>query len=621
MPLSLQSNIDKWKSIGASNTIINWINEGVRLPLSGDIKSFEFNNGKFSAKESNFLKAEINNLLLQGFIDIAESKPQCVSPITCVPKKNGTFRLVTDLRHLNSFSSPPKFKYEDINSVIKVTRPKDYMVSCDLKDGFFHIPVHEDHRTLLGFKYKSTYYTWNVLPFGHNCSPFYFSKILRPVVTYLRSIGLRLVLYVDDFILFARFEDIQEHKTNLLSLLNELGWRVNFKKSNLEPSLQCEFIGYLIDNTGDQTVIKIPQQRITKLKKDIKRCLSKGQISARGLARIGGQCVSMYKCIFPAKLQLRNLYRLLSTKTSWSDTLVLDSYTIQDLDWWLNSLSKWNGYVVQDNQIDIQMTTDASASAWGAWIPGHQAQGFWNKRMSYLHSNCRELYAVWLGLISLKPFLENKTVQVLSDNITTIAFINKQGGSTQMLDEIAKLIHQEAIDMNVKLVASYLSGIRNWRADQLSRLNSTYEWKLHSNLFRMLDQHWGPHHIDRFASMMTTQLPIYNSWFWDPLTSGVDALAQKDWNAFNNYVNAPFGLLPRVLETIKAQKATATIIAPWWEGQIWFQKLKSMMIDNPIHLPVSPRTVVKIGPRAEPFKNRKWHLYAWRVCGLQDLGV
>ena len=105
------------------------------------------------------------------------------------------------------------------------------------------------------------------------------------------------------------------------------------------------------------------------------------------------------------------------------------------------------------------MMTDASNTAWGAWIPKHQAQGFWNKRMSYLHSNCRELYAVWLGLISFKPFLENKTMQILSDNITPIAFINKQGGSTQQLDEIVKLVHQEAIDMNVSLVASHISGI------------------------------------------------------------------------------------------------------------------------------------------------------------------
>ena len=87
--------------------------------------------------------------------------------------------------------------------------------------------------------------------------------------------------------------------------------------------------------------------------------MSKGQISARGLVRISGQCVSMYKCIFPAKLQLRNLYRLFSTKRSWSDILILDSHTVQDFYWRIDSLSKWNRYVVKHKHIDIQMTTDA----------------------------------------------------------------------------------------------------------------------------------------------------------------------------------------------------------------------------------------------------------------------
>ena len=58
-------------------------------------------------------------------------------------------------------------------------------------------------------------------------------------------------------------------------------------------------------------------------------------------------------------------------------------------------------------------------------------------------------------------------------------------------------------------------------------------WKcaliLHPNLFKLLDQYWGPHHVDSFASLMTTQLPVYNSWFRDPMLAGADALAQKDW--------------------------------------------------------------------------------------------
>ena len=81
--------------------------------------------------------------------------------------------------------------------------------------------------------------------------------------------------------------------------------------------------------------------------------------------------------------------------------------------------------------------------------------------------------------------------------------------------------------------------------------------------------------------MMTAQVPKYNSLYWDPLTCGVNALAQKDWILFNNYVNAPFSLLPKVIDTIVQQQAVATVIAPLWPGQVWFQKLQLLLMDNP----------------------------------------
>ena len=423
----LCSNIQKWHSFGASDTVIHWIQNGVKFPITEEIPSFEIANKTFSPKEEAFLNSELSNLLLLGCINVSDEKPRCVSPISCVPKQNGKLRLVTDLRHVNSFSNAPKIKYEDINTVIKVVQPNDNMVTADLQNGFFHVPVHRDHQTLLGFEFKSKYYTWSVLPFGHNCSPFYFVKLLRPVVTFLRSLGIRIVLYVDDFILFAQKDAIIRHRETFLSTLQELGWIINFEKSSLEPTITKEFIGYLIDNTGAKTVIKIPNSRITKLRKDITRCLNKGSVNARTLARIGGQCISMYKCIFPAKLQLRNLYRLLASKTSWTDILSLDKGTRDDLTWWQSSLTQWNGLIVQECPIDIQMTTDASSIAWGAWIPDHSAQGFWTKDMSYRSSNYRELSAVWLGLLSLRKFLQNKTIQICSDNVTTLAFINHMG--------------------------------------------------------------------------------------------------------------------------------------------------------------------------------------------------
>ena len=198
--------------------------------------------------------------------------------------------------------------------------------------------------------------------------------------------------------------------------------------------------------------------------------------------------------------------------------------------------------------------------------------------------------------------------------------INGMGGSSVQLDMAARPIHIEAMEAN-KLSTKYLAGTLNWRADYLSRVRSTYEWRLHPNLFRLIDRIWGPHHIDKFASITSTQIPVYNFLYWDPQTSGVDALSQTNWGTMNNFVNPPFALIPRILNIIREQKAVATLIAPKWVGQPWYQQLTGMLIDQPIRLPISHRTIIALGPRKEPFKNSRWNIYAWRISGQQDCDV
>ena len=622
MKNTLGKNIKNWEKIGAPDHVIEWISDGVKFPITEDINdiSFEIENKWLSPKDNEFLHAEISDLLLLGCIEKCDIRPKCISPIKCVPKKNGKARLVTDLRFLNSKSTAPKFKSEDITSVVSLIKPKDFIITTDLKSGFFHIPVHTDHQELLGFKFQNTYFKWTVLPFGHCCSPYFFAKTIRPIIAYLRTLGLKVVVYVDDFILVANETQIYNHKHILLQTLQDLGWVINYEKSSLEPTQVKKYLGHIIDCSGEKCIIRITKERIRKLKRDIRKLIFKGEGSARFLARIAGQCISMCKCIFPAKLLLRNLYRLLSKRKSWSDNLQVDEYTLTDLKWWLESVSNWNALIVVEKKIDAQLITDASKSGWGAWLSDThlEAQGFWNHRVANKSSNFRELFAVLMGMLSLREHLQNQNIQIMSDNITTVAMINGMGGSVPELDAIARAIYLEAIKANIHLQAKYISGKNNWKADLLSRVQSRYEWKLHPNLFQMLDRMWGPHQIDRFASITSTQLERYNSMYYDPMTFGVDALAQTDWGRMNNYVNPPFALIPKVLQVVCQQNAKATLIAPKWKAQPWYNQLVKMSIAPPIKLPISDKTVLAIGPTKEPLKNKKWEIYAWRISGRQN---
>ena len=543
-----------------------------------------------------------------------------VSPIHAVAKKGADkFRLICDLRYVNSHVHVDKFSNEDIRSVFNIVEPDDYIITVDLKQGFFHVPVNVNDQDLLGFKFGKRYLKWKCLPFGFKGSPYYFNKVLRPVLRYLRSKGLRVSLYVDDFILCASKDDIEIHKKILLDTLISLGLTINYDKSSLNPSQKVEYLGYIIRTDSEYPILEIPEGRVKKLKKDIAKTLAGECVSARSLARILGQCVSMTKAVLPGKLLLRNAYRLLSSKQFWSDKLFLDIHTRKDLNWWLESLDNWNGSPIRKQPIDIQLVTDSSGYAWGAHLEKEEAFGLWDNQVSNKSSNYREMMAVLMGLHSFSEHIRNKHVQVLSDNISTVAYLNKLGGSSKELSDLATTICVLVEELNIKITVAHIRGVLNVRADGLSRIVSRHEWELHQRTFMYIDSIWGPHSCDRFATFLNHKVEMYNSWGFDPGTSGINALAQSNWKNHNNFVNAPFGLINKVIDVIQKQEAMATVIAPWWPAQTWFHRLRKLSICPPIPLGKTGDIVINHSEiMAEPLKNPAWKLFAWRICGYKD---
>lgn len=616
-PTLLGEHIDFWRSI-ASTHVQQWVTQGIKIPFGETIpESFVIKNKNTSPKDATHVDCEIKELLRCGHIKRCATCPYGISPIRCVPKKNGKFRLITDLRHLNNYVSPPSFSNEGIKEVLDIIQPGDHLITIDIKSGFHHVPIDSVDRKYLGFEWKGQYFSWQCLPFGLNCSPFYFSKIIRPVVQYLRLHGIRVVAFVDDFLVMSKPEHATRDKQFVLETLQNLGFTVNFEKSCLQPSCDQDYIGYTLktDNSDGKVWLHVPTARIRKLRHDIRRTLNKGLVTARALARIAGQCVSMCRVILPGKLLLRNLYRLLKARLSWQDLLQIDTGTSKDLEWWLSALQSWNGKAVVKHSVDMQLTTDASHIGWGAHVNGLKAMGFWNMRMSQEHSNYRELMAVMLAIQSFAEQLQNHSIQLLSDNVTTVAYLNHLGGPSPLLSQLATAIWSECYRLNIQLQAKHLAGCKNQLADQLSRMPTTHEWMLHPAIFNYIDSVFGPHDIDRFASLQTYQVPRYNSYYYDPMTMGVDAFAQTDWHDTNNYVNAPFRLMSKVLDIIEQQQAEATVIAPLWPAQPWYRRLVNLSITTPLKLPINHRTVWSVSNKVEPLHNPRWAIYAWRVSG------
>ena len=621
--IKLRENIDNWREIGASDAVIETIEKGVSLPFSVDKESVAYHLKSRPIKKDYlpFVQSEIVKLQTSGVIEECDINDiQVLSPLSVVPKKGRDeqgkqkLRLIHDNHILNSYIKPPTFKQDDIKTVLEYIKPGDLMVTVDLKDGFYHIPVNNDDRRYLGFRFGRKTFRFKSLMFGLNASPYYFHKVLRAVVKYLRGKGLRVVLFVDDFLLLAQPDEMESHKQLFLETLEKLGLMINYDKSMLEPAMAAKFIGYDLRTGPDLEfpVIKIPTERIRKLRHDINRTLRSEYVSARFLARICGQCVSMSRAIMPGKLKLRNAYRLLSSRLDWSSQLALDQGTKSDLEWWREASISWNGRQVTNRPVSAQLITDASGTGYGGVLNDQQeVAGFWDKDMRYRPSNTREAMAVLLSISAFKDQLSGKKVQVLTDNTATLANLMNMGGPSRELCRVATAVWSLCLKANIELTVSHIHGILNDRSDALSRLPVIYEWSLHPVMFSKIDHMWGPHTIDRFASLANALLPRFNSRYLEPGSSGVDALSQSDWAQHNNFVNPPFCLIAKVLQVIVAHKCMATVIAPYWPSAPWYALLRSLVVESPVFIPQCAIS----NPLAEPKKNTRWRLYAWRISG------
>ena len=105
------------------------------------------------------------------------------------------------------------------------------------------------------------------LPFSLCTAPRVFTKTLKPVVEMLRSMGICLVIYIDNLLLMATTSSsLIEHIHTTLFLLETAGFIVNQKKSLLEPTQEIEFLRMVINSKEMIVDSRAQRQRISNKK-------------------------------------------------------------------------------------------------------------------------------------------------------------------------------------------------------------------------------------------------------------------------------------------------------------------------------------------------------------------
>ncbi len=184
----------------------------------------------------------------------AQSESGFYSRYFLIPKKDGGLRPILDLRLLNHALTKRSFRMITLKQILSQIRPGDWFMSLDLKDAYFHIQVAPHHRRFLRFAFEGVAYQYKVLPFGLSLAPRTFTRCMDAALSPLRQMGIRILNYLDDWLILAQSEAVSTlHKTLLLSHLDHLGLRVNFAKSMLCPCRACRF--FLPDIRGHHVLI------------------------------------------------------------------------------------------------------------------------------------------------------------------------------------------------------------------------------------------------------------------------------------------------------------------------------------------------------------------------------
>jgi hypothetical protein len=109
----------------------------------------------FQGKNNPFVDQEVDALLSKGAMEEVPlfPPPLCyISPIFLVPKKSGGMRPILNLKKLNgAHLNTPYFCMETVEDVCDALRPGDWAASIDLRDAFFHVPLHHSTKKYMCF--------------------------------------------------------------------------------------------------------------------------------------------------------------------------------------------------------------------------------------------------------------------------------------------------------------------------------------------------------------------------------------------------------------------------------------------------------------------------------------
>ena len=288
------------------------------------------------------------------------------SPLFLVPKKDKSWRPVSDFRALNKQLEDVYFPIPFITDLLDSLHGTQFFSSVDLRSGFYNIELDEDSTGCTAFSALGQTYKYLRLPQGIKSSPIIFQQIM----TELFHDDPSCKVYMDDVLVASKTEtEALKEIQKLLQRFLQHGFLLNPAKC-IFGSKKLDYLGYEISHEG----WTINKSKVTDLLK------VKPPSTTTEVRSFTGLCNFYLNCIPNLQRILQPMHQLTGKKKfAWTDQCQ------QAFDLARKKLAKATvmAFPSMKQEDTYFLTTDASDNGWGACLSQFQSEKGYEVPLSF----------------------------------------------------------------------------------------------------------------------------------------------------------------------------------------------------------------------------------------------
>nr|GEW16321.1 putative mitochondrial protein [Tanacetum cinerariifolium] len=400
------------------------------------------------------IEGMVKELMDSGVIRASQSPFS--SPIVMVKKKDGTWRMCIDYRHLNKRIVKDKFPIHVIEELIDELNGFVLFSKLNLRSGYHQIKMKEDDICMTAFRTHEGHYEFLVLPFGLTNAP---STFQSPMNTVFKAFLKKFVLvFFDDILIYSK--NLEEHYDHLAQVLQVMKDNTLYAKRTkcYFAVPHVEYLGHIISAQGVSTN---PSKKEGMQKWPIPSTLKQ----LRGFLGLTGYYRRFIKDYASISQPLVALTKKDAFK--WNPSAELAYYKLK------KAMVKAPVLALPNFEQEFVVETDASGKRIRAVLcQNGYPIAYWSKTLSAKHQALstyeKKYLAVVAALDKCKGYLLDRYFKIRTDHFTLKYWLNQKLTTPFQFKWLPKLLGYD-----YEIV--YKKRSENVVADALSRMNSSGE--------------------------------------------------------------------------------------------------------------------------------------------------